>query len=794
MQSFFTWVMLLFGVSLCSAQYTVGGTVQDDHNRAAIFGAEVSLGKHRTVTQKDGKFSFENVKPGTYQLTVKAPDAEVYTETIVVDRNLHLSVSVEEKSHIIEAVNLHGTMKKSGSIVIKTLDKQELERNRTENLGNVLSNVSGVSALKTGNNISKPIIHGLYGSRVSILTDGVKMAEQEWGVEHAPNVDVSNFDHIDVVKGASALRYGSDAVGGVVMMEPSVLPKKDTLMGRLSLSGISNGRGANFNANIIKSWKSGWAVKTNGSFEKLGDLQAPHYGLMNTGLQNSSFSFGIQNQNYDRGISADYYLTNQSIGILRSSHISSSEDLYEALTSQQPIFTRKFSYLVDNPKQEIEHHIVKLAGYKRFGDFGKLSATYSFQFNHRQEFDIRRDEKLSQIPELDMELITSQLNINHQLEREKWSLESGIDGTYQNNWSNPKTEARRLIPNYDKYSGGIYSIFKYKINADFNAEAGARFDYNYYDVQKWYNLNAWEELYADKYPQFVVRTNMNRILTNPKLRYSNFSGNVGFEYHPSGLFNLKLNYARVTRTPNIAELFADGLHHSAAILEHGDMTIKNETGNQLNLIADTKFNVLNGLTLSVNPYFFYTKNFINQVPSGYQNTQWGNFVVWQYQQINAKMYGVDADLSLKITPELTFTSRGSCVYGQDLTHDVPLILMPPANFYNGVEFSKPAWNHFFVNIINQTVLKQKRFPVYNVNILLYDAAGVPYEKEVDISTPPAGYSLWNAQAGVDIFRNLSASLSVKNIFNTAYRDYLNRLRYFSDDAGRNFIFTLNYKF
>lgn len=794
MQSFFTWVMLLFGVSLCSAQFTVSGTVEDGHNKAKIFGAEVSLGQHKAVTQKDGRFSFSNVKPDTYRLVVNAPDADAYTETVVVDRNLHLTVSVEEKSHIIDAVNLHGTMKKSGSIVVKTLDKHELERNRTDNLGNVLTNMSGVNALKTGNNISKPIIHGLYGSRVSILTDGVKMAEQEWGVEHAPNVDVSNFDHIDVVKGASALRYGSDAVGGVVMMEPSILPKKDTLMGRISLSGISNGRGVNFNTNIVKSWKNGWAVKTNGSFEKLGDLRAPDYGLMNTGLQNSSFSFGIQNQNYDRGISADYYLTNQTIGILRSSHISSSEDLYEALSSQQPIYTRPFSYLVENPKQDIEHHIVKLAGYKRFGDFGKLSATYSFQFNHRQEFDIRRDEALSQIPELDMELITNQLNINHQIEREKWSLESGIDGVYQNNWSNPKTEARRLIPNYDKYSGGVYSIFKYKISPEFKAEGGARFDYNYYDVQKWFNLNDWENRYAEKYPEFVVRTNMNRILTNPKLGYANFSGNLGLEYHPSGLFNLKVNYARVTRTPNIAELFADGLHHSAAILEHGDMNIKNETGNQFNLIADGKLNVLEGLNISVNPYFFYTKNFINQVPSGYQNTQWGNFVVWQYQQIDAKMYGIDADLNLKITPELSFISRGSYVYGQDLTNDVPLILMPPANFYNGLEFSKPEWNNFFANVNNQTVLQQKRFPVYNVNILLYDTNGDPYYKDVDISTPPKGYSLWNAQIGADVFKNFSVSLAAKNIFNTAYRDYLNRLRYFSDDAGRNFILTLDYKF
>jgi iron complex outermembrane receptor protein len=71
----------------------------------------------------------------------------------------------------------------------------------------------------------------------------VKLAEQEWGVEHAPNVDINNFQHIDVIKGASALKYGSDAIGGVVVMEPEIFPKKDTIKGSVNLSGISNGRG-----------------------------------------------------------------------------------------------------------------------------------------------------------------------------------------------------------------------------------------------------------------------------------------------------------------------------------------------------------------------------------------------------------------------------------------------------------------------------------------------------------------------------------------------------------------------
>ena len=82
------------------------------------------------------------------------------------------------------------------------------------------------------------------------------MAEQEWGVEHAPNVDVNMFEHIDVVKGATALKYGNETVGGAVVLEPAIIPKKDTIMGNLKFSGISNGEGGEVSADIAKIWKN----------------------------------------------------------------------------------------------------------------------------------------------------------------------------------------------------------------------------------------------------------------------------------------------------------------------------------------------------------------------------------------------------------------------------------------------------------------------------------------------------------------------------------------------------------
>lgn len=774
-------------------KYSVEGIVQDFHDKTPLENANVSIGNFFAKTDKSGHFKIKQIPEGNYTFLASHPDCDGFSENLNVNKDLSLVINIEHHINEIESVTIHGNHKSNGSLVMKTLDRSEIEKNSTENLGNLLKNISGVSGLKTGNNIVKPIIHGLYGSRISIINNGVRLAEQEWGVEHAPNVDINNFQHIDVIKGASALKYGSDAIGGVVVLEPEIFPEKDTLKGNVNLSGISNGKGLGVDINLVKIWKNGWAVKAGGNIRKTGDQRAPDYNLKNTGSDFSSFNFTLQKNSFKSGFSFDYYLTDQNLGILRDSHVSSLRDYEQAMLAVIPLYSGNFSYDINNPRQLIEHHIAKISAFKRFENLGKISMIYSFQYNHRQEFDLRRGD-LDEIPSMDLALMTHQLNINDLLEREKWSLETGIDASFQNNYSDPATQARRLVPNYDKYSAGIYSVFKYKISPKLNAEAGIRYDYNFYDVTKWYDKSDWEKYYAAIFPQFYVKTNENRVLTRPKLTYQNLSYNAGLEYHPSENFNLKFNYAKVGRTPNIAELFSDGLHHSAAIIEKGNMSIKNEEGNQFNLIADAKFNIINGLHISVNPYFFITKNFIDQIPNGVlQPTQAGTFPVWIYQQIDAKMYGLDLDVDLGITKNLSYRGRGAYVYGQDETNNEPLILMMPTNFSNALRFEKNEWSDFYLNVENQIFLKQNRYPIHNLEYTDY-INGEEVTKTIDFSTPPKGYSLWNVQAGIRLAKNFSADLTVDNVFNISYRDYLNRMRYFANDLGRNVILDFRYKF
>lgn len=787
-------VCFILGLAWYSAQKTfkVYGVVNDFHNKTALKNAKIKMGNRSTLSDEQGKFTILSIPKGEYDLRASHPDCEDFVQRINLDKDIYLHINLEHHIDEIETVALKGVKKSSGSVEIKTLNREVISQNSTENLANLLNQISGVASLKTGNNISKPMIHGLFGSRISIINDGVKMAEQEWGVEHAPSVEPTTFERINVVKGSGILKYAGDAIGGVVVLEPKLFPARDSIMGEVILSGISNGRGVKVGANLAKTWENKWFIRTAGTYQKLGDLYIPNHTLQNTGAESKTFNFAFGKRDFVQGFEVSYSSVNQNFGIFSGSHLGSAADFYNAMNARQSVYLDNFTYRISNPKQEVRHDIAKIEAYKRFYGIGKFTFQYSFQNNHRKEFDIRRGN-LNDRPAMDLRLITHQAKLQHLIERERWQLESGIFGALQDNYPNPNTEARRLIPDYYRYDAGAFSVFNYKINEKWKAEAGIRYDFNRYDSYKYYDNNDWERRFANLYPEFEVRTSGSRMLTRPILNFHNISLNAGVEYEPSEYWHFKLNVSRASRTPNAAELFADGLHHSAAIIERGDLRIKKEEAFQTNFSTKTKLDVLDGLQVEVNPYLMLSDNFINQIPTGVENTNRGVFMIWSFQQTKARIFGLDADLELKVNQNLKWNSRFSTLRGDDLFNREPLILMMPTNFKNALEMTIIPNSKLYLRLENEWVMRQNRFPITNLNFNMIENNEL-VTRVLDVSTPPSAYSIFHFSAGMNLMKNLNVNFRINNVFNTEYRDYLNRLRYFAPELGRNLILTFKYNF
>src|SRR3546814_7436021 len=102
----------------------------------------------------------------------------------------------------------------------------ELTRQLKPTIGETLANQPGVSATSFGPNASRPVLRGFQGERVRVLTDGIGSFDvSNTSVDHAVVINPLTADRIEVLRGPYALLYGSAAIGGVVNVIDSRIPR-----------------------------------------------------------------------------------------------------------------------------------------------------------------------------------------------------------------------------------------------------------------------------------------------------------------------------------------------------------------------------------------------------------------------------------------------------------------------------------------------------------------------------------------------------------------------------------------
>lgn len=786
--------LMLFTFGFHQAQncnYTLLGEVKDFHDGTPITAANIyikQLDKY-IISDFDGKFKIENLCQGELTLVISHIGCETKTIVIQISGDTFKSIAIE---HHVEELN---EVAVTGNRIVKTtktaqetlLKAETIEQYSSLSLGDVLKEVSGVSSINTGNSIVKPMINGLHSSRLLILNNNVRLQDQEWGVEHAPNIDINNADQISVIKGAGALAYGGDAIGGVIVIKPRKVIRKDSLYGKTIFGGQTNGRGYNITSSLNKSFESGWYANIQGSLKQNGDFKAADYNLTNTGIKSQSFNIQTGKRTFESGFELFYSYIHNEIGILSSSHIGSVDDLINAINSKEPSIIRDFTYDILNPRQDVSHHLLKATYFKRFKNFGKVSLQYDYQNNNRLEFDIRRGGgELSNDAALDLTLQTHTLladaNLDANLNRK---VNFGVLARYQDNYA-PNTGVLRLIPNYEKYDFGTYITTEWRMNDKLLFDAGLRYDFSRVDAFKFYKRTRWEERgYDVDFSQFEVpREDISggNIFTNPVFDFHNISASVGSRYTINHNSYFLANYSLSSRPPNPAELFSDGLHHSAARIELGDLRLDSEISNRLSLTYSYEKSNFNLVT----DVFFNTINdYMYLRPTGVQQSNRGAFPVWEYVQTNATLFGADITMDYDFTNQWNWLNKTSIIKGYD-ENDLPLIDMPAFNTLNRIKFSIPEWYNLSASIESEWVFEQNEFPNFNFEL------ENPTTDEIillDISTPPPAYHLLHfyseATFSLTDKTNLNIALGINNILNTSYRNYLNRLRYFADDLGRN---------
>ncbi|UCE93372.1 MAG: TonB-dependent receptor [Flavobacteriaceae bacterium] len=791
-------LVLLFAVTHVFSQKcdnTLTGIITDLHDGSVLAGATIIVAGSEIYAQTDldGEFKISNLCNGTYSLQIAHPGCLTQGFTIKISGDTTKRFRMEHHLEELDQIVLRGKSlgENTETLLENQVSTEDLERFSSGSIGDALNSLSGVSSLNTGSTVVKPMINGLHSSRVVIINKGVRMEDQEWGAEHAPNIDINSVGNLTLIKGAGALQYSGDAVGGIIVAEAPTAPVVDSLFGKTLLTGATNGRGLSVATQLTKTSHTGWYGAVQGSFKRFGDFEAPDYVLSNTGIIEGNGSFTIGLNRYDQGFEAYYSIFKTEIGILRASHLSSAQDLVRAINSDVPLIIEPFTYDIDPPKQDATHQVARINGFKRIDGLGKLSLHYDFQRNNRLEYDIRRGDDKDKAS-LDLELDTHSLTLDlDSYLNEELRLKTGLMGSYQNNFADPSTGVRRLIPDYDKYDFGVYAVVDYQFRDNWMFEAGARFDYSYLDALKFYKTSLWESKgYDVLFPEFEVREVGNQILTNPQLHYPNLSGTLGATYSFDNSSKLFLNYSMASRAPNPSELFSEGLHHSASRIEIGELALNSEVAHNLSLSYQYQNEVLN---ISVNSFVNTIKDFIVIEPTGVQQTIRGTFQVWEYRQTDAQLLGFDWDLSYLFAKNFRFNHQFSFLKGYDRIQDEALINMPPANTQNEIVYQNPKIRDLRISLQSNYVFEQNEYPDNNFEVYIPETGTTEL---VDVSTPPGAYHLLNFSSSITLMSTnkskFTVGLDITNMMNTSYRDYLNRLRYYADDLGRNFL--LNLKF
>lgn len=754
-------ITLLFTVSVaaqtnCNA--SLSGRVIDEHDGSALFYATVYIKEleRGVASDSNGNYRIEDLCEGTYTVQCSHVGCETITTQLEIKGATAHNFTPEHHAKELSAATVVGTKDRDEVRLVcptEIIRLEEVQLTGTP-LGEQLKQVNGMTTLSTGNSIAKPVLHGMHSNRLLILNNGVRLEGQQWGTEHGPEIDPFTAAEFRVITGANSVRYGPDAIAGVIQINPRPLRATPGWDGAVELAGFSNGRQGVVSARLDGQVKQlpGLSWRGQGTYKRGGNVETPNYFLKNTGSEELDFSWAARYQANQWNVEAYYSQFNTKLGVFSAAHIGNLSDLQRAFEADEPLESSEFSYDIARPWQEVEHELFKVKSTLQQGENGNLSITYARQYNRRLEYD--KDEPLNDslaalnLPELELKLTTHTGDVvwEHQWQKHLRG-EMGFSALYQEN----TYDGRLFIPNFEKYGAGLFLLERWQSDSSrWSFGAGARLDY------------ITQEVYLRKGNNIV----------SPDYSYVQPSGNLGAEYTVNERIQVVANLGTAWRPPNVSELYSNGLHHGAASVEFGDTSLVAETAYSLSLGAGYTHKKV---YVRLDGYYTYFDNFIFLKPTLPPTlTIRGAFPTFRYEQVQAVLRGVDATVRLPLNNQFTLESKASLLRAWNQSTSEYLILMPADRVESSLKFVLPGklGNGFnFISLTGERVFKQSRVPANS-----------------DFVAPPKGYNLVHFYAGFYFGAEearMQCGLTVTNLFNTTYRDYLNRFRYYADDMGRN---------
>lgn len=760
------WLCVLFGIGLLpgvvSGQeaWSLTGRVVDATTRAPIASARIHwVEQDRDVLADDGgRFILLDIHARRVTLLVEALGFATGTwEVDAAAAGTVVEIPLTGEAFELEGMEV-GVRQSAVDLRIaqstSRLTPADLIRERGQTLGETLEGIEGVAIIQYGPSIAKPVVRGLHSQRIVVMNDGVRQEGQQWGSEHAPEIDVFAVNEIQVIRGPGSVLYGSDALGGVLRVEPADAPVDDQFRGETVFNAFSNNRQFSGSAMVEHGQLSmpllgavGGRVRV--SARRAGDATSALDNLDNTGFREVNLGMTVGAVRPWGDLEFSYSRFDTSIGLFKGAHVGNFDDLLRAM-ERGPAET-SFEYTIDAPKQSVTHDAFRLGSHLHAGGAGSLETTFAYQFNQRREFDSHgplatRDEAAFG---LDLHTYTLETRLEHApLGPLEGSI--GFSGMRQGNISKGKAF---LIPQYRLYNGAVFASEELDLGPA-TLSGGVRWEIR------------WQRVYEFGDAGIQV--------PDEARAYGDVAAAFGVTVPFGGSWSVGATTGRAWRAPNVNERFSQGVHHGTAQYEIGDPSLGKE---RTWSVDGTLRHVGDRVDMQLSAFRNAITNYIYLEPREPVLSIRGAYPAFNYAQTNAQIRGVEVSGRATLLTGLDLNVSAAALRGTERATGDPLYDMPADRATLGLRVALPAasWvSRPFLEVGATLVRAQDNVPEGTIYAL-----------------PTDGYQLISLELGAQSLdiggRAVSVGFEVKNLLDATYRDYLSRYKLFADDLGRDLV-------
>lgn len=719
--------------------------------RLGLTEIEVFGTKNRTESNDSGGFVLNNICKGKIELHISHILCEHIHLNIDLNKDTFIFIYIKHEEHNLKGIAVEGKAKTNQ---LNTLGIENIRKFSGQSISGIMQEMTGISMLKTGFNVGKPIINGLHSNRVILINNGIRQEGQNWGMEHAPEIDAFLITEIENIKGPAALRYASDGIGGVVTLKAIDFfsaYKSKAVYGEINAIGYSNGRGRNISG-IVGSKHIGklplyWRLQ--GTYKGSGNAKTGSDYISNTGSREFNYSIGLGHKSKSNQIEFFFSRFYNKIGVYQGSQSGNLSDLEKAIQAQRPLIHSSYSYNIDRPYQSVRHNLMKLSDKYTINSVNSIELTFAVQDNHRMEYDVLRSASSYQGPVFDYYIRTYFSEILWKRFRYHGAeLQAGLSANRQVN----AYTGRYFIPGFYQNTWSAFTGIQ-KESGKLKLESSIRFEQKLLETYLWKG---------------------NTMSTNNR-NFKGFVYSLMLTYSINKQNRLSFLHGSSWRPPAPNELYSNGLHQGLASIEIGDSNLMPERSYHQGFEGHFK---IGKIELDAEVYSKYIKNFINLIPSGTPVlTIRGAYPAFVYSASDALISGLNINVNYRFTTNYYLELKAQLLNGQNLDQHNYLSQMPPYRFKMNLGTQRKKFS-FSMN--GTYTLRQFR-----------------YIENTDYLPPPPAYFIMGADLewkpeinGHQIFISLNGS----NILNHNYRDYLNRMRYYYGEPGINIYVKLRIPF